>query len=60
MFATIKSFDSRLKIVYYVTYYVAPIGQELEDQNHGNYFAFRGDQTKRSDPQIIAFLADML
>jgi len=59
-FAAIKSSDRRVKIMYSVGYYIAPMVKKLEDQNHGKHFEFRGYRTKRYDPQVIPFSMDML
>jgi len=39
---------------------MAPLRKELEDENHGKYFAFMGDLTKRCNPHLIDFTIDML
>jgi len=41
IFATFCSSDSRVKIVHSVGIYVAPLGKELEDTNHGRFFVLK-------------------
>ena len=59
-FATIRSSDSRIKIVHSVAKYMAPFGMETGDVNHDGYFIFKGDRSSRCDPPVVKLSVGML